>query len=609
MVHKSTILQSGGSGPTTIPVPPNEGGTGTTTVFTPGSVVFAGTSGVYNQDNANLYWDDANNRLYVQTNGDHSQSGSINIDGYLDTYLPNSVISGTPTAPGYLAKSSRGTQASPVRVNSGDILGKFEIDGYTGSTPGYKQMAAMYAKAVGATANELGADIYFATKINNNTGLTDKLVIKSTGSLFSPPATGYYTANGIMVSTTSGDIIAGALNLTDNRWFSGDGSYNMVFNDPSNGGYGSTAGIQASQNLNNNLLTIGTSQNNFSGIGGIYQFGQQAANSYTVIDPQIGTPNFLINEYGYTRINDTHSTRLSAMIIDANVNSDVSTDASLSIYEPGSGQKWLQLLDKSDNEIGYINSNDGLYLPTLQGQFSSVTSVGGITSTSGSITAPSGSLSVGGSVIYGSSCEGALIFMTGGTGTSSPGGFWYDTGKLAFRGTTASAIQAFSTTQFTQTADVTVANTTAETSILGTGVGSKTLGASSLIAGKTIRISGSGYIADLLTPTGRIKVKLGSTIILDSTAAALVTVTGSGRFEYEAIITCRTTGGSGTVYCQGDARYYSILTAANFIQMVNTATTTINTTTSQAIDVTWQWGTANAANTITLTNATIEILN
>jgi hypothetical protein len=43
------------------------GGTGTTTAFTQGSVVFAGASGVYDQDNANLFWDDANNRLGVGT--------------------------------------------------------------------------------------------------------------------------------------------------------------------------------------------------------------------------------------------------------------------------------------------------------------------------------------------------------------------------------------------------------------------------------------------------------------------------------------------------------------------------------------------------------------
>lgn len=46
-------------------LPVANGGTGTATQFTAGSVVFAGTSGVYSQDNANLFWDDTNNRLGI----------------------------------------------------------------------------------------------------------------------------------------------------------------------------------------------------------------------------------------------------------------------------------------------------------------------------------------------------------------------------------------------------------------------------------------------------------------------------------------------------------------------------------------------------------------
>jgi hypothetical protein len=44
------------------------GGTGTSTAFTAGSVVFAGASGVYSQDNTNLFWDDTNNRLGLGIN-------------------------------------------------------------------------------------------------------------------------------------------------------------------------------------------------------------------------------------------------------------------------------------------------------------------------------------------------------------------------------------------------------------------------------------------------------------------------------------------------------------------------------------------------------------
>jgi hypothetical protein len=58
---------------------PSVGGTGTGTSFTTGSVVFAGASGVYNQSNANFFWDNSNIRLGIGTSSPqillHSYSG------------------------------------------------------------------------------------------------------------------------------------------------------------------------------------------------------------------------------------------------------------------------------------------------------------------------------------------------------------------------------------------------------------------------------------------------------------------------------------------------------------------------------------------------------
>ena len=53
---------------TTSPLPVTSGGTGTATALTAGSVVFAGASGVYSQDNTNLFWDNTNKYLGIATN-------------------------------------------------------------------------------------------------------------------------------------------------------------------------------------------------------------------------------------------------------------------------------------------------------------------------------------------------------------------------------------------------------------------------------------------------------------------------------------------------------------------------------------------------------------
>jgi len=57
---------------------PANGGTGTATAFTAGSVVFAGASGVYSQNNANLFWDNTNNRLGI---GTASPSATLTVSG------------------------------------------------------------------------------------------------------------------------------------------------------------------------------------------------------------------------------------------------------------------------------------------------------------------------------------------------------------------------------------------------------------------------------------------------------------------------------------------------------------------------------------------------
>lgn len=68
-------------------LPVTNGGTGTATAFTTGSVVFAGASGVYAQDNANLFWDDTNNRLGIGTSAPGAALQINKASGAADVYL------------------------------------------------------------------------------------------------------------------------------------------------------------------------------------------------------------------------------------------------------------------------------------------------------------------------------------------------------------------------------------------------------------------------------------------------------------------------------------------------------------------------------------------
>lgn len=200
-----------------------------------------------------------------------------------------------------------------------------------------------------------------------------------------------------------------------------------------------------------------------------------------------------------------------------------------------------------------------------------------------------------------------------GTSTTAP------LGSLAMLNNTAGGIfqksntggtdwQSINRCLFTQTATATVANTTAKTSLIGSGVGTTTMPAGFLIAGRTIYLSWYGTIADLLTPTLIIKFEVNGTAVATSTTLTLPALTGTVSCSCEVMMTCRTVGSSGTVFTQGLFKIDNASVGV-FSGMVNTATNTVDTTVSRALDLTATWGTASASDTISGTNCLIEVTN
>jgi hypothetical protein len=156
---------------------------------------------------------------------------------------------------------------------------------------------------------------------------------------------------------------------------------------------------------------------------------------------------------------------------------------------------------------------------------------------------------------------------------------------------------------YVQTADATVANTVTETTIIGSGSGSLTLAAGFWTAGKTVRVRMWGFITDTFTPNFQIRLKLDAVTVLDTGVFPLAGGLSNSRFFFEADVTCRSTGGSGTVYAQG-----AVYIATTRRDIVSTATVTVDTTQSDALDITAQWGTASSSNTVITTNFTLEVL-
>ena len=151
----------------------------------------------------------------------------------------------------------------------------------------------------------------------------------------------------------------------------------------------------------------------------------------------------------------------------------------------------------------------------------------------------------------------------------------------------------------------TVASTAAETSLIDLVSGSQTLVANQLgKVGRMIRMSFSGYASDTGTPTIQLKFKLGSTIMFDTGLTTLGSGFSNKVWHFDGELVIQTAGASGKIIGQG--KFYVDGTT---IDVINTSQISLDTTVSQLVDCTWQWGTSSASNTSTMTNGLVEVIN
>jgi hypothetical protein len=144
------------------------GGTGTGTAFTAGSVVFAGASGTYSQDNANLFWDDANNRLGI---GNAAPTVALDVTGAaaVSTSITSPIhIGGTGTTSTLTLRSTSG-----VGTTGADIV--FQV-GSNGGTEAARIVSTGHI-GIGATpsawtgsvkAIQIGSGASFSSWTGNN---------------------------------------------------------------------------------------------------------------------------------------------------------------------------------------------------------------------------------------------------------------------------------------------------------------------------------------------------------------------------------------------------------------------------------------------------------
>lgn len=201
-------------------------------------------------------------------------------------------------------------------------------------------------------------------------------------------------------------------------------------------------------------------------------------------------------------------------------------------------------------------------------------------------------------MIVGNSTTGTTSYtLPMARGTANQGLISDGSGNLTFQDTL--------TGYFAQTATATVANTTTETSLVSTGVGSLIQPANSFIVGQSCQLSGGGVITNLNNAVLDIRVYcgVGGATLIGALPTMTLPVTTGLWWGIDIYFTVRQIGAAGAaqlsiriVYRQnvnGGTNFFS-----SSFHTVNT--TTFDTTIINQLDIKAQWAVASASNSIAM---------
>jgi len=154
---------------------------------------------------------------------------------------------------------------------------------------------------------------------------------------------------------------------------------------------------------------------------------------------------------------------------------------------------------------------------------------------------------------------------------------------------------------FAQTANSTaITGTNVETTLINGGVGSLSVPANGFNVGDSFRAVVAGVLSAANNQTIRIKVKTGSVILLDSGVQPITNITND-VFSLNIDFTIRALGAAGvaSIVSLGTFHYVKTSNAATQGFAFNSVnSTTFDTTISNTLNITVQWGGNNAGNSI-----------
>jgi hypothetical protein len=222
----------------------------------------------------------------------------------------------------------------------------------------------------------------------------------------------------------------------------------------------------------------------------------------------------------------------------------------------------------------------------------------GTTGTSGS-SGVSGSSGTSGTT--GTSGSSGINGATGSSGTSGSSGSSGSAGTSGSSGTSPALPGSANYGLFAQTANSTIiTNTTVETSLINGGVGTLTVPANGFSVGDSFRGVFGGLVTATNNQTITVRVKAGSVILLDSGAQPITNITNN-VFTFNVDFTIRQLGAAGVASIVTLGGFHYTKTVNGVVEgfaFNSVNSTTFNTTISNTLDVTIQWGAASTGNSI-----------
>jgi len=155
---------------------------------------------------------------------------------------------------------------------------------------------------------------------------------------------------------------------------------------------------------------------------------------------------------------------------------------------------------------------------------------------------------------------------------------------------------------FAQTANSSdITGTTVETSIVNGGVGSLSIPANGFLVGDSFTAVGAGVMNAANNQTIRIRVKAGSIVLLDSGVQSLTNSIINDVWSLDVNFTIRQIGGAGVASIVSLGTFHYTKTNNGNVEgfsfnVINN--TTFDTTVSNILNITVQWGSNNAGNSI-----------